>query len=364
MITMKRTSLIAGSAIALMASMVINAQASAAQPVNLANRDEFAVKDVAAPVTNVTPIENAYACFSTNYLAKTTYRPVFSVGRITDQTGKFSNEAAAGGFAATQGLTNMVYTALGKLSPSMYGDYPAIDAVTGNVIKGSDGSDLPSPDFSIVERTDTAITDAEVSLAKQGLIGDPNDPGFFQYTTDGKKIVDAQGNAIITKQGLRNYRGGQMLGTDYYVTGAITEINYNVDSGGAEGYVNQIGGGKRVYVMEVALDLRVVDAKTLRVVKTVSERKTIRGYEVKAGVFNFLGIYLFDISAGRKAEEPFSLGVRTAMESALLKLVGAVYKTSYGAQCSDWGAATYGTVNSNTLASAKVAPLTAAPARK
>jgi curli biogenesis system outer membrane secretion channel CsgG len=335
---MKRTSLIATMAMALMASLVINAQASAAQPVNMANRNEFAVQG-SAPVTNTTPIENGFACFATNYLTKTTYRPVFSVGHIADQTGKFSNEASAGGFESTQGLANMVYTAMGKLSPSDYGNFPAMDK--GVVVLGKDGAPLPSPEFSIVERTDTSIPDSEIGLTKQTLLSDASE-----------------------SNGLRHLRGGQVIGTDYYITGAVTEINYNVDSGGAEGYVNQIGGGKRVYMMEVALDLRIVDAKTLRIVKTVSERKIIRGYEVKTGVFNFLGIYLIDISAGRKAEEPFSLGVRSAMESALLKLVGAAYQTSYGSECADWAAANYGKVTKDTLASAQVVPLTAGAAKK
>ena len=314
---MKRTSLIAGTGMALMTALVITAtpvSAASKDQTNMANRGEFAVGQTTAPVDNVTPVENGFACFAANYLSRTPVRPVFSVGRITDQTGKFSNEASAGGFQVTQGMTNMVYTALGKLSPSVYG--------------------LPdSPDFNIVERSDTGITESELNLAKQSLLADTSEAN-----------------------GLRHVRGGQIVGTDYYITGAITEINYNIDSGGAELFVNQIGAGKRVYTMSVAMDLRVVDSKSSRVIKTVSERKVIRGYEVKASVFNFLGIYLFDLNAGRKAEEPIELGVRATMESALLKLVGAVYKTPYGAQCADWANTNLGKVTSATLELAKASP--------
>jgi curli biogenesis system outer membrane secretion channel CsgG len=298
--------------VALMMSMAIPAVASAGskKAVNPMNPRNAMVLG-SAPENNVTATQNGFVCFA-NYLAKDPRRPVFSVGRLRDDSGKFSNFAnepgSAGGYEMTQGLSNMVYTALGKLAP----------------------------DFAIVERTDTAIVDSEISLAKESLLGDPSEQGTW--------AVDKNGQKILLGKGLRSLTGGQFQGVDYYITGAITEINYNISSGGAQLKVQGIGGGNRVYSMSIAMDLRIVDARTLRVVKTVSERKKISGNETEFGVFNFLGDYLIDINAGRKLQEPIQLGVRATMESALLKLVGAAYGTNYGETCSSYAATTYGQV--------------------
>ncbi|HEY3800254.1 MAG TPA: CsgG/HfaB family protein [Caulobacteraceae bacterium] len=259
-----------------------------------------------APETNVSPLDLGFTCFN-RFLAVLPTRPVFSVGRILDQTGKFSNEASAGGFAVTQGLTNEIYSAYGKFLP----------------------------DFNVVERTDTEIPNFDIGVWKQQLLGDPNEPGERDPKT-----------GQIVGKGLRQYRGGQILADDYYITGAITEVNYDIGSGGAQVGVQNIGIGGRVYSMSVAMDLRIVDARTLRVVKAVSERKIYRGYETTAGVFNFLGAYLININAGTKAQEPLELGVRATAEDAVLKLVGAVLRGSdgsnYGETCADYADRTYG----------------------
>jgi curli biogenesis system outer membrane secretion channel CsgG len=293
-----------GSAAAC-AVMLSPAMAGEAHRVDLANPHHEFVSGP-PPETNVSPAENGFACFN-RFLATDPRRPVFTVGRITDQTGKFSNEASAGGFEVTQGLTSEIYSAYGKFTP----------------------------DFNVVERTDTEVPNFDIGVWKQQLLGDPNEEG----------VIDAKTGARVGR-GLRQYRGGQILAADYYITGAITEVNYNIDSGGLQVSVQAIGGGKRVYSMSVAMDLRIVDARSLRVVKAVSERKIVRGYEIEAGIFNFLGRYLIDINGGKKAQEPLELGIRATAEEAVLKLVGAVMPaadgTNFGIACADYATDSYG----------------------
>ena len=226
--------------------------------------------------TNQTPLENSLACFA-DHLAATQYgTTVIAVGEIKDYTGKYSiNE----GNAVTQGGSLMVYSALGKL---------------GNVI-------------AIAERYDPAIAERELGYTDRRQLGD----GEF-HDVDGKSVR------------WMPYYGGSIARSNYYIVGGITELNYNISSGGAEIGVNNIGAKSRVFNESVAIDLRIVDSKTLLVLKTVSLTKQFTGYEVGLNVFRFFGSDLFDVNIGSKAQEPMQLGIRATLEEASMRLVGAV----------------------------------------
>jgi curli biogenesis system outer membrane secretion channel CsgG len=53
-----------------------------------------------------------------------------------------------------------------------------------------------------------------------------------------------------------------------------------------------------VFVMNIALDLRLVNTRTLEVVDVVAYQKQVVGREVSLGVFDFLNGNIFDISGG------------------------------------------------------------------
>jgi outer membrane protein OmpA-like peptidoglycan-associated protein len=110
----------------------------------------------------------------------------------------------------------------------------------------------------------------------------------------------------------------------YYIVGGITEVNYNIQSRGAELSVSSIGAKVRTFTMNVGVDLRIVDSRSLVVVKTISMQKQITGTEVGAGIFRFFGTELLDVNMGSKNQEPLQLGVRTTIEHGLLELLGAV----------------------------------------
>ncbi|USN14698.1 hypothetical protein PAPPERLAPAPP_03290 [Brevundimonas phage vB_BpoS-Papperlapapp] len=249
-------------------SPVLNAQGQA--PVVVGTR----------PTLNSSPMDPAMQCF-----AQATRQSVvpnrIAVGQIRDYTGKFSNEASEGGFRITQGGSLMVMSALGKL----------------------DGIEQ-------VERFDMDIASNEATLTQNQLIQDPAyDPANPQAAT------------------LRrlNLTAGQYQGSDYYIVGGITEVNYDIVSGGAELGVSLFEAGMRYYVINTAVDLRLVDTKSLKVVKTVSVQKQIIGYETRAGLFRFFGDYLVDINTGKQGQEPLQLGVRATLEYATLELLNPLY---------------------------------------
>jgi outer membrane protein OmpA-like peptidoglycan-associated protein len=119
------------------------------------------------------------------------------------------------------------------------------------------------------------------------------------------------------------YYGGSITASRYYITGGITELNYNIQSGGVQFQVNNLGPEDRVYNEDIGIDLELVDTKTLLVVKSVSLVKELTGYEVGFNIFQFFGNSLYNLNIGNKSQEPAQLGVRTLLEEGVVRLVAA-----------------------------------------
>ncbi|HEX7865175.1 MAG TPA: CsgG/HfaB family protein [Variovorax sp.] len=231
---------------------------------------------------NVTPMEAVLACFGDHVAA--TQRPpiVITVGDVKDYTGKYSiNE----GNAITQGGALMVYSALGKLGGAV----------------------------QVAERFDPVIAERELGYADRRQLG------------DGRAHQLAGPNGGQTVPWLP-YFGGSINKSDYFIVGGITELNYNINSGGAEIGVNQVGIKARTFTQSVGVDLRIVDTKTLMIIRTVSLTKQFNGYEVGFNVFRFFGSKLYDIDVGAKGQEPVQMGVRAALEEGVVRLVAAATK--------------------------------------
>ena len=245
---------------------------------------------------NFTPLHTSIACLNTKLTKSKKVRTRrFAVGSIKDYTGKISDEA--GGASITQGGALMMISALGKL---------------GKKIR-------------LIERFDTRVADIEFNYLQKKYLG------------DGVERTIATENGPKTVRWIP-YKGGSVRAADYFIVGGITELNYNIQSGGVEVRVNNIGPRARVYVVNVAADLRIVKTATLEVVRTISLQKQIVGYEVTAQVFEFFGHTLLDFNAGTKNQEPLQLGVRAIMELGALELTAAVYKIDATAcvDLADW----------------------------
>jgi len=226
-----------------------------------------------------TMYSSALECLGTKTPDETFGLIKFSVGDIKDQTGKISNYD--GGSKFTQGATSMIYSALGK-----------IEGITA------------------VERTDIEGFKLELELAKEKLLGDEKTHQVGKGLVSWKPLI-----------------AGSVIHADYTISGTITEANFNIFSGGAELYINGIGGGVRKAVMDVGIDLRVFETGSLKIVDTVSLRKQVVGYETKAGTFHFFGIDTYvDFNSGEKTQEPIQEAVREIMERGVIELVGSALK--------------------------------------
>ncbi|MBL4616736.1 MAG: holdfast anchoring protein HfaB [Robiginitomaculum sp.] len=237
-----------------------------------------------APVTaNPTPYSAALSCLGGYSRSSGASIPRIAVGRIIDYTGK---QEVEGGAKITQGASLMAISAFAKAG------------------------------VRLVERYDTSVSELELKYANNKLISD--------------------GGA-----GYRKIKAGSVSGSDFYVVGGITELNFNIASSGIDAY----GGSVNVkepkglfkastYVMNIGLDLRLVDTRSLEVVDVISYQKQIIGYEVGAGIFAFFNnANIIDINAGSKALEPMQLAVRSTIERAVLEMTANLYGVSGPSVC-------------------------------
>ncbi len=235
-----------------------------------------------APVTaNPTPYSAALVCMGDWARRGNLPSPRIAVGRISDYTGK---EEAEGGRKITQGASLMAISALAKSGARL------------------------------VERYDTSVSELELKYANNKLV------------SDGPAAADGEPAPY------RRIVAGQVPGSDFYLVGGITELNYNIRSigGDAAGGDPSTTGGKgilrgRLFVMNIGLDLRLVETRSLEVVDVVSYQKQIIGREISAGVFDFWNGNVFDISVGEGGLEPIQLAVRAVVERGVLEMMANLY---------------------------------------
>lgn len=228
-----------------------------------------------SPVTaNPTPYSSALVCLGNYARANNIRGPKIAVGRILDYTGKSDFE---GGRQVTQGGSLMAISAFGKAGARL------------------------------VERFDTSVSELELKYANNRLIGDEG-------------------------QDFRKILAGQVPGSDFYLIGGITELNYNIRSVGTDDFIGDRRASKakgivngKLYVMNVGLDLRLIDTKTLEVVDVISYQKQIVGREVGLGYFRFFDNLTVDLGAGERSQEPVQLAVRSVIERAVVEMMSNIY---------------------------------------
>ncbi|MFC3706301.1 CsgG/HfaB family protein [Devosia honganensis] len=225
------------------------------------------------PIATATPADEALVCLSRSPEVRRA-GIVVAVHTITDQTNKFTSEE--GGFVPRDAAA-MLITALQKAG------------------------------IAQVNRSNTVVTEWEIARAKEQILGDGG------QTTVGNQTVDFR---PVTK--------GSIRGSDYVIDGALTQLDFNTYSGGAEAVVGGIGGGARSFALTAAADIRVTNTRTTRIVRAGSYAKQAVGTEVYASVFRFFSNELFDIKIGDKSQEGLHAGVRWLMAEAAYDIVGSL----------------------------------------
>jgi curli production assembly/transport component CsgG/holdfast attachment protein HfaB len=235
-----------------------------------------------APATaNATPLTPALGCLADTAAARRLIAPRLAVGEIADLTGKLDLET---GRRVTQGASLFAVTALGRAG------------------------------VPLVERADQTVAEVERTYAAAQVLS------------------DAPAGAGEEPGPVRPVNPGQIAGSRFYLVGGITELNYNIESSGGQLAVGAIDpedpktvlGGSR-FVMNVAVDLRLVDSISQEVVAIAAYQKQIVGREIRAGVFDIFGGVAVDLSGGRSALEPLQLGVRALIERGVYDVAADLY---------------------------------------
>jgi curli biogenesis system outer membrane secretion channel CsgG len=236
----------------------------------------------ASVTVNPTPYSNALVCMAGYARSARLVAPRIAVGRIADYTGKAESDGS--GRKITQGASLMAMSAFAKAG------------------------------MPLVERFDTSVSELELKYANNKLISDTPNPAPDQPAE------------------YRRILAGQVPGSDFYVAGGVTELNYNIRSSGfdaaggspdAEDAKGAFRG--RMFIMNIGLDLRLINTRTLEVVDVISYQKQVIGREVGVGFFDFLNGNVFDISAGAGALEPMQLAVRSLVERAVVEMTANLY---------------------------------------
>ena len=235
-----------------------------------------------APATaNATPLTPALTCLADTAAGRGLAAPRLAVGEIADLTGKLDLET---GRRVTQGASLFAVTALGRAG------------------------------VPLVERADRTVAEVERTYATAQVLS------------------DAPTGAGETPGPVRPVNAGQIAGSRFYLVGGITELNYNIESSGGQLGVGALDpedpktilGGSR-FVMNVAIDLRLVDSISQEVVAIAAYQKQIVGREIRAGVFDIFGGVAVDLSGGQSALEPMQLGVRALIERGVYDVAAELY---------------------------------------
>jgi curli biogenesis system outer membrane secretion channel CsgG len=233
-------------------------------------------------VANPTPYSAALVCEAEYARGHNLNAPRIAIGRIADYTGKY--EADGSGRKLTQGASLMAMSAFAKAG------------------------------VPLVERYDTSVSELELKYANSKLISDK----------------PVQGGA--TPADFRRIMAGQVPGSDFYLAGGITELNFNiasngatVDAGGTNTNTPKGTAGATTYIMNVGLDLRLINTRTLEVVDVISYQKQILAHQVGVGMFFVGNSAAGDFSLGEGGLEPLQLGVRAVIERAAVEMVANLY---------------------------------------
>lgn len=210
--------------------------------------------------------------------------PRIAVGRIGDLTGKIDLET---GTKVTQGASLFAITALGKAG------------------------------VPVVERLDSSVSESEINYSRQHLLSDTPE------------------KAGIDPDNYRRLYAGQVAGSRYYIVGGVTELNTNIASSGINGAVGRVQGdgltaggsvGHQDYVLNVAVDLRLVDSRSQQVVDMASYQTQVRGQELDLGLSGRVsGRTNGVISGGTSAMDPLQAAVRSLVERGVFDLVEFAY---------------------------------------
>jgi curli production assembly/transport component CsgG/holdfast attachment protein HfaB len=240
-------------------------------------------------IANPSPYSAALACLGSQAAWPGGKPPRIAVGRLSDMTGR--NDLYTGA-RVSQGASLFAITALGRAG------------------------------VPVVERLDSTVSEIELSYARQHLLS------------------DAPEKAGTSANNFRPIYAGQIAGSSYYIVGGITELNYNIASSGINGGLgglatDDVKGSASAsrYVMNVAVDLRLVDTRSQEVVAEASFQKQLLGRDAGLTLSGVIDAKGASVGGGASAMEPVQAAVRTLVERGVFALLSDLQPAGVSATC-------------------------------
>ena len=236
-----------------------------------------------APARGSTPIDGALHCLAERFPPNVDLR--LAVNDLTDGTGSTTADNALSK-VLTQRPDVMMTIGLAKTGVPM------------------------------VNRSSTGVAEWELRQSMQKYIG------------DGRPYFDPGAQRQVP---YRQVLAGSLLGSTHYVSGALTELNWNIQSDVNEVGIGGLTLGRRSYRISIGADLIVTNSRTTEIVMARSYSKQLVGRETAAGLFRFFDVgrpsknfgrnEVFEFNLGRQANEPVQAAVRWMLETAAYDIV-------------------------------------------
>lgn len=236
------------------------------------------------PVTEIyTPYTRALICLREQMTAQDIAPAYMAVGQIADRTGRSK---------FMEGETINVSEGAGDMVSS---------AIMANGIA------------YLVERLDTRIIAFEQEQAMKRILG------------DGKTSTIRGADGAKRSVAYRPVAIGSLQGSEYHLIGSITALDFAVSSAGGDVSVAGVGPRARQGRGLVALDLRVVETATGRVIAAQALNKQLVAEEIGAGIGRFFGTTLVNLDIGGNRSTPMGIMLRSMLNLAVFEVMADVY---------------------------------------
>ena len=181
---------------------------------------------------------------------------------------------------------------------------------------------IPSSNFS------TAVPQSGTAFLAQAL----NDSSWF-IPVEREGLQNLLTERKIVRAGLNGDAGKlpQLNSAQILMEGGIVAYDTNIKTGGAGARYLGIGASGQYRVDSITVNLRAVDIRSGRLLSSVTTTKSVVSIEITAGVFKFIDAQeLLEAEAGYTSNEPVSLCIAAAIESAVVHLIAdGIWKGSW-----------------------------------
>ncbi|MFC6632924.1 CsgG/HfaB family protein [Microbulbifer taiwanensis] len=217
-----------------------------------------------------------------------------------------------------------------QLTPrnSTYRDLLNLPAPNGKILaavygfRDQTGQYKPAPNSSF----STAVTQGGASMLMDVL----NESGWFvplereglQNLLTERKIIRAAQAKPDTPSN-NSMALPSLVAANVLLEGGIVAYDTNIRTGGAGARYFGIGIDDQYRVDQVTVNLRVIDIRSGRVLHSVLTSKTVYSKAISADVYRFVKFRrLLEMEAGTTTNEPAQLAMLSAMEAAVIHLIG------------------------------------------